>query len=131
MATNPPPGWYTDPTGRYPARYWDGSVWTTSVNSGGANMVDAITATEASVPPAPGTEVATSPAQTPSVMVSTTTGRSGSGLGMIVGAVAVIIAAVIVFAVIANRNGDDSSPGDTTEAPATSEAPDESGGDGG
>ncbi len=32
----PPPGWYADPTGRHPYRYWDGKAWTHHVAIGGA-----------------------------------------------------------------------------------------------
>ena len=30
-----PPGWYPDPTGRFPQRYWDGQRWTDNVSPPG------------------------------------------------------------------------------------------------
>jgi len=42
----PPPlldeGWYSDPTGRYEARYWDGQKWTKHVSHYGATGTDPI-----------------------------------------------------------------------------------------
>lgn len=32
--TNPPPGWYPDPSGQAPFRYWDGGRWTEHTNNG-------------------------------------------------------------------------------------------------
>lgn len=32
--TNPPPGWYPDPSGQAPFRYWDGARWTEHTNNG-------------------------------------------------------------------------------------------------
>ena len=36
----PPAGWYSDPSGRFEFRYWDGSEWTRSVASGGRASYD-------------------------------------------------------------------------------------------
>lgn len=42
----PPPllkaGWYSDPTGRYEARYWDGQKWTKHVSHYGAVGTDPV-----------------------------------------------------------------------------------------
>jgi hypothetical protein len=36
-------GWYTDPTSRYPLRYWDGASWTENVTRGdGSIRIDPI-----------------------------------------------------------------------------------------
>ncbi len=35
-----PPGWYTDPAGRYELRYWDGSAWTEHVSRAGQQYRD-------------------------------------------------------------------------------------------
>lgn len=35
-ASNPPPGWYTDPAGGGGVRYWDGSTWTPHTGPGAA-----------------------------------------------------------------------------------------------
>ena len=35
-------GWYSDPTGRYEARYWDGQKWTKHVSHYGATGTDPI-----------------------------------------------------------------------------------------
>jgi hypothetical protein len=46
VATSPPttpavpPGWYTDPAGRYELRYWDGSAWTEHVSRAGQQYRD-------------------------------------------------------------------------------------------
>lgn len=32
--TNPPPGWYPDPSAQAPFRYWDGARWTEHTNNG-------------------------------------------------------------------------------------------------
>jgi len=33
-STNAAPGWFPDPTGRFPLRYWDGATWTAAVSDG-------------------------------------------------------------------------------------------------
>lgn len=38
------PGWYTDPFGRHPHRWWDGDAWTASVAVGGAVQHDPLDA---------------------------------------------------------------------------------------
>ena len=57
-----PANWYRDPTGRYNIRYWDGQQWTDQANSGGSNAVDPVPENIRYVAPAPGTEVAHTPA---------------------------------------------------------------------
>jgi putative membrane protein len=37
---DPPPGWYTDPSGRYAQRYWNGAEWTAQVGDGTTTAVD-------------------------------------------------------------------------------------------
>lgn len=54
MATTPP-GWYSDPTGRYEHRYWDGQRWTSHVGANGQQRVDEL-------PPRPPEPVHTSTA---------------------------------------------------------------------
>lgn len=44
MSTNPPSGWYTDPSGRHQLRYWDGAHWTEHAADGGLQVVDPLTA---------------------------------------------------------------------------------------
>ena len=36
----PPFGWYTDPSGQYQVRYWDGTRWTEHVASDGVPGID-------------------------------------------------------------------------------------------
>lgn len=127
MGANANAGWYSDPTGRYANRYWDGAQWTNSVSAGGSNSTDALDAGERLAPPAPGTAAValqTSPPQ--AIHVSTANPRSGgaSVVGMILSVVAVIFLIAVLVAVITNSN-DDSSPTPTTEAPAATEAPGE------
>ena len=38
----PVPGWYRDPYGRYPQRWWDGSRWAQNVNGSGGPSLDPI-----------------------------------------------------------------------------------------
>jgi hypothetical protein len=35
-----PAGWYSDPSGRFELRYWDGGQWTEHVARGGAQYTD-------------------------------------------------------------------------------------------
>lgn len=37
---NPPANWYTDPSGRFELRYWDGNTWTEHVSRGGQQYTD-------------------------------------------------------------------------------------------
>jgi Protein of unknown function (DUF2510) len=39
-----PAGWYSDPSGRFELRYWDGSQWSEHVSRGGQQFTDAPTA---------------------------------------------------------------------------------------
>jgi Protein of unknown function (DUF2510) len=36
----PVPGWYVDPTRRYPQRWWDGRGWTPHVSNGASTYID-------------------------------------------------------------------------------------------
>ena len=42
LPTQPPPGWYSDPTSLHELRYWDGSQWTSRVEDGGVEQVAAV-----------------------------------------------------------------------------------------
>lgn len=42
MDEQPVAGWYTDPTGRFEHRYWDGTSWTEHVSRQGQATVDAL-----------------------------------------------------------------------------------------
>ena len=35
-----PAGWYSDPSGRYELRYWDGTAWTEHVARNGQQFTD-------------------------------------------------------------------------------------------
>ena len=39
-AVNAGPGWFPDPVGRFPMRYWDGATWTGSVSDGASTRDD-------------------------------------------------------------------------------------------
>ena len=116
--------WYADPSGRYKYRYWDGSQWTNQVTSGGPSALDPnpLDATMVNTPPAPGSKaapVAQEPAPPqPAVQVSQKSG--GMGFGVILGAVVALIAVIVLIVVLASGSEDST---DTTEPPATTEAP--------
>ena len=40
--SNPPFGWYPDPSGQHEQRYWDGTRWTENVSDGGQQAIDAL-----------------------------------------------------------------------------------------
>ena len=42
--TQPPAGWYPDPSGRFEQRYWDGTAWTEHVHSAGEQSVSPLQA---------------------------------------------------------------------------------------
>jgi hypothetical protein len=52
-----PAGWYADPFGRFPFRYWDGTTWTQYVSADGQQYTDAPVPSPAppTVPPVPTT----------------------------------------------------------------------------
>jgi hypothetical protein len=117
------PGWYTDPTGSYSYRYWDGSGWTSQVSSGGTSGTDPnpMAADVAATPPAPGTAAQGQPAvPQPAVQVTQSTGRSS--FGTVVAIIIGVIAIIIVIVLLGNSSSDDDSTS-TTEPPATTEAP--------
>ena len=39
---SPREGWYSDPTGRFERRYWDGHTWTKHVRAGGVSATDEV-----------------------------------------------------------------------------------------
>lgn len=62
-AVSPPPaGWYPDPSGRAPFRYWDGSRWTEHTDQGTAPSPSL---TSPNPPPPPGTVAGSAPTYTP------------------------------------------------------------------
>jgi hypothetical protein len=122
-----PGGWYTDPTGRYTYRYWNGTQWTTEVSSGGSALTDpnGMETNMVNTPPAPGTAAPTPPPSStqPNVQV---TQKSGGGFGTMVGVILGIIAVIVLILVLVTTFGSDSTdtPGTpTTNAPATTSAP--------
>jgi hypothetical protein len=120
-----PLGWYSDPTGRYLYRYWDGAAWTSQVSNGGAHSgVDPnlLPADVVTTPPAPGTAAPspTTPAPRPAVQV---TQASGSSVGTFVAVLVAIAAVAILLVVLFVNSGDDNGTTDTTTPPATTEAP--------
>ncbi len=116
--TQPPKGWYTDPTSEYMYRYWNGTQWTNQVSSSGTTLNDpnAMDPSAASTPPAPGSE-ATSPPQADVAPTVQVTQKSG-GFGTVIAAIVAIVAVVVLIVVLVNLSGDDSSTSDT-EVPAT------------
>ncbi len=127
MAADASAGWYSDPTGRYSNRYWDGATWTNAVSRGGANEVDPGALPASLAPPAPGTAARASAAPQPSpIQVTTQGGRSGGStfLGFVGGIVALIFGLIIVIYAINANSDDDSTP---SEDPPTTEAPAEDG----
>ena len=124
-----PPGWYADPTGRHTYRYWDGSRWSNQVSDGGTAAIDPNHLDEqtAGIPPAPGTQAPTtgptSADEPPSPRVEVAQRSGGGGLigvlGVLVGAIVVILILVMVF----NNAADDGNT-PSTQTPATSVADD-------
>ena len=124
--TQPPKGWYTDPTSEYMYRYWNGTQWTNQVSSSGTILNDpnAMDPSAASTPPAPGSEAASPPQAdvAPTVQV---TQKSG-GFGTVIGVIVAIVAVVVLIVVLVNLSGDDSPTSDTevpAPAPVTTVAP--------
>ena len=115
--TQPPEGWYTDPTSEYMYRYWNGTQWTNQVSSSGTTLNDpnAMDPSAAATPPAPGSEAASPPQAdvAPTVQV---TQKSG-GFGTVIGVIVAIVAVVVLIVVLVNLSGDD-SPTSDTEVPA-------------
>ncbi len=66
--------WQPDPTGRHQYRYWDGNQWTNHVADNGVNGVDALSSTEAALPPEAGPT-------TPQLPSGMPVGRPGIGYG--------------------------------------------------
>lgn len=124
MAT--PLGWYSDPTGRFLYRYWDGASWTEQVSNGGAHSgtdPNLLPADVLTTPPAPGTEAPGPSTPAPQVVVTETRSSSaGTTIALLVAAAAIII---LIFVLVSNSGGDDGAPADdnppATEAPAPEE----------
>ncbi|MBT8240048.1 MAG: DUF2510 domain-containing protein, partial [Acidimicrobiia bacterium] len=74
MDTNADAGWYSDPTGRYTNRYWDGAEWSNAVSRRGANEVDPVALPATLAPPAPGTTALPSTAPQPATIAVNTQG---------------------------------------------------------
>lgn len=113
-------GWYSDPTGRYLYRYWNGGQWTDQVSTGGSNSgIDPgpLDPAVATTPPAPGSAAPVAAAAAPQPAVQVTTTQSRSPVGAIVAGVLAVIAIIAIVAVLAN-SGDDSET-TPTDPPAT------------
>ncbi len=116
--TNPPPGWYRDPTAIADSRYWDGNSWTDTVTRTGETATVPIDPERASIPPLPGTEARPAATTTPYVTVNER--RTSPALIVLLLFVAVLTIVVVVI-VADGGDGSDDSP-TPTQAPAT-EAP--------
>ena len=127
MSTAPGPGWFSDPTGGYASRYWDGQQWTNHVSSGGANAVDEPPSEMRFVAPAPGTESTSSP---PPAAVQVTQQPSRSPVGTVIAVVLGVIAILIVVAILVNQSSDSGSTDAPAEPPATTQAPADGSSDG-
>lgn len=117
-------GWYPDPTGQGDARYWNGAAWTQSVNRGGITANVPIDPAQAQAPPAPGTQVAPPtpmPSATPQTVNVSPSKRSP--LGMIFGALAVLLIVVLIVALISSSDSSDDTPTPGTDAPVEQPAP--------
>jgi hypothetical protein len=117
-----PTGWYTDPTGRYMYRYWNGTQWTDQVSSSGETLTDpnAMDPAVVATPPAPGSAAPTPPQATPPPTVQVSQ-KSGSSFGMILGVLLGIVAVIVLIVVLVSQSGGDST--ETPETPVTTEAP--------
>jgi hypothetical protein len=132
--TTTPAGWYSDPTGTYLYRYWNGGQWTDQVSTGGSQSgVDPtpLDPAVATTPPAPGSAapiaVAPAPAPAPAQPTIQVT-QSRSPVGAVVAGVLAVIAIIAIVAIVANSGDDsDTTPTDppATEAPDTSAPPEE------
>lgn len=114
-----PAGWYRDPTGQGDARYWNGTVWTQSVDRAGTTLNIAIDPSAAQQPPVPGTQVQ-APQPAPQMVVQQSS--SGSPLATIIGVVVVVLLVIVVLAFIGNSDSSDDTPAPGTNAPPA-EAP--------
>ena len=117
-------GWYTDPTGQYSYRYWNGTQWTNQVSSSGTTLNDPnpMDPSAATTPPAPGSEAPTPPQAAPASTVQVTQ-RSGSAFGTIIGVILAVVAIVVLIVVIVALTGNDDSSTSSTVAPVTTQAP--------
>lgn len=124
MSNPPAAGWYTDPSSRFTYRYWNGAQWTDQVSSEGTTATDAVDASFANVPPAPGSAApGQSPAPASTVQVTT---KSGGGFGSFLGTILAVILAILLVVVLVALLVSDSGDSSTTvpDAPATTVAPD-------
>ena len=119
----PPAGWYGDPTGRFPHRYWDGRVWTEHVSSGGITSVDPVDAEQTTPVPVAGSQLVT-PTPGTSVVV-TETRTTGSPMGWVMGVLVVLAVIVVAYALWSgDGDGDDGAPVTTEPVATTGVAPD-------
>jgi hypothetical protein len=116
-------GWYSDPTGQYVYRFWNGAAWTNQVSNGGTSGIDPnpMDPSIVQTPPAPGSQAPapSQPAPVPTVQVTQKSG--GMGFGTILGVLIGILIVVVIVVVLIQSADDDTT--DTTVAPTTTEAP--------
>lgn len=74
--TSPAPGWYPDPGGVAPYRWWNGQAWTAATHDGSTSAATQQTAAAPAVPTQPATTpgYATTPAATPTPGYAATPG---------------------------------------------------------
>jgi hypothetical protein len=117
-----PPGWYVDPTGQGNARYWNGSSWTQTVNRAGVVLNVYIDPNQAKVPPTAGTQVAPPAAPPPPAPTSPASSPDHSGIGAVLGVVAVLFFVLMMFVIISNNSSSDQGPDVPADAPAAPDA---------
>lgn len=115
-------GWYRDPTGVAEGRYWDGSSWTESINSGGVTLNAPVDAATAHIPPVPGTEFLARPVAATTRSQPPEPGRSTGGSGAALGAIAIVAILAILAAVFIFGGSDDDDPV-PTDVPTTQVVP--------
>lgn len=101
-AVSPPPaGWYPDPSGRFPFRYWDGARWTEHTDQGTAPSPPVAPFVPA--PPQPAAPLAYAPSSNPGVPASPAAAHWNAqsflaDLKKFDGFALVVVAAVVFFA---------------------------------
>ncbi len=113
----PEPGWYDDPTGEAPQRWWDGERWTEHVSSPGTPAVPPAPTPPAPTPPAPapppgpgvGATVAaplTPPApEFPTPAPAASSARGSKAPLLIVGTIVVVLAIIGIAVFLLARGG--------------------------